>query len=73
MDVAISDATSPAAWPPMPSATTNSGGATTRLSSLWSRTHPTSVRLPKVVMAPRRVCAVERYPCFSRAIRHASL
>ena len=52
---AISEATSPAAWPPMPSATANSGGATTKLSSLWSRTQPTSVRLPNVVTAPLRV------------------
>ena len=60
---AISDATSPAACPPMPSATANSGGETTRLSSLWSRRHPTSVRLPKVLAGVRvlvaRLCGRE--------------
>ena len=42
--MAISLATSPASWPPMPSATTNSGVAAMKLSSLCSRTQPTSVR-----------------------------
>ena len=46
---AISEATSPASWPPMPSHTANSGGVTTKLSSLWSRTQPMSVRLPKLL------------------------
>ena len=59
--MAISDATSPAAWPPMPSATANSGGATMRLSSLWSRTQPTSVRLPKVAAGRRDLIRFTRF------------
>ena len=39
-------ATSPAAWPPMPSATANTGSATRRLSSLAVRTRPVSVSDP---------------------------
>ena len=42
---AMALATSPAAWPPMPSATMKRPSflSTRKLSSLWSRTRPTSV------------------------------
>src|SRR5262249_51475006 len=45
ISTAIVLATSPPAWPPMPSATTNSdsSGKRPRASSLWSRLRPTSV------------------------------
>ena len=68
---AISDATSPAAWPPMPSATTNSGGATTSESSLWSRTQPTSVLLPNVAEDARRPRPLGRCPFEGRSPRAA--
>ncbi len=40
-------ATSPAAWPPMPSQTAKTGARTRYESSLCSRTSPTSVRAPQ--------------------------
>ena len=43
---AVWEATSPAAWPPMPSATANRGAATRSWSWLVARTRPTSVAEP---------------------------
>ena len=47
VSTAIELATSPAACPPMPSLTTNSGVRTMKESSLWPRTRPTSERQPQ--------------------------
>ena len=66
-------ATSPAAWPPMPSATAKSGNRMTKESSLWSRTQPTSVREPQAsepvpLAAPEmRSVAEERVGCTGAA------
>ena len=47
VSTAILLATSPAAWPPMPSHTQNSGARTRKESSFWPRTRPTSERAPQ--------------------------
>ncbi len=47
VETAMVLATSPAAWPPMPSATAKSGKRMTNESSLCVRTQPTSVREPQ--------------------------
>ena len=62
VSTAMELATSPAACPPMPSHTANSGVRSRNESSLWLRTRPTSERaphemkalLPEAVSAPAR-------------------
>ena len=46
VSTAIAEATSPAAWPPMPSHTAKTGARKRKESSLWARTKPTSERAP---------------------------
>ena len=71
-------ATSPAAWPPMPSATTKSESflSTRKLSSLCSRTRPTSVAAKKR-MASVDICpegyVFHKRPSTSSAFRLSSL
>ena len=50
VSTAIELATSPAACPPMPSHTANTGACTRNESSLWLRTRPMSVRAPQASM-----------------------
>ena len=47
VSTAMELATSPAAWPPMPSQTAKSGARRRKESSLWPRTRPTSLREPQ--------------------------
>lgn len=54
---AMALATSPAAWPPMPSATMNrpSRLSMRKLSSLWFRTRPTSVAAKNRMLSSRGI------------------
>ena len=51
VSTAIELATSPAAWPPMPSHTAKQGVRMRNESSLWLRTRPTSERAPQAMKA----------------------
>ena len=52
VSTAMALATSPARWPPMPSATAKTGAATTRESSFSVRTWPVSVAAPIAERSP---------------------